>query len=284
MSDPAAPLPADRLLDFRAQSFAAEGITHLVQVSGSGPAVLVLPEMPGISPEVLRFARWVRAAGFTVWLPSLFGSDGAVPSADEAVAVFRRACASAEFRVLAAGGSSPVTAWLRALARHAHAHCGGPGVGAIGMCFTGNFALSMMLEPVMLAPVLAQPSLPLDAPAAIAIDAAELDSVAARMRREQLCALGLRFEGDRFCTAARFETYRAALGSQFCARVLPAAAARRDGLSPFFAEIVNAPHSVLTAHLIDAEGEPTRAACAEVIAFLRARLGGSDAGAVTQAV
>lgn len=277
MSDPTTPLPADPLADFSPQSFTAEGITHTVQMSGTGPAVLVLPEMPGISPEVARFARWVRDAGFTVWLPSLFGSDGAVPSAAEAVAVFRRACASAEFRVLAAGGSSPVTAWLRALARHAHARCGGPGVGAVGMCFTGNFALSMMLEPVLLAPVLAQPSLPLDEPAAIAMDATELHRVATRMRREQLCALGLRFEGDRFCTAARFEAYRAALGPQFCARVLPAATGRRHGLSPFFAEIVNTPHSVLTAHLIDAEGEPTRAACAEVIAFLRARLSGKDA-------
>ena len=69
---------------------------------------------------------------------------------------------SAEFRALGANASSPVTQWLRALARLAHGECGGPGVGAIGMCFTGNFALSMMLEPAMLARVLAQPSLPLD--------------------------------------------------------------------------------------------------------------------------
>ena len=121
-------------------------------VAGSGPAVIVMAEMPGISPQVVRFARWVRDAGFTVYMPSLFGRDGAVPTAEEGIAVFQRACVSAEFRALAGNASSPVTQWLRALARLAHAECGGRGVGAIGMCFTGNFALTMMLEPAMLAP------------------------------------------------------------------------------------------------------------------------------------
>jgi dienelactone hydrolase len=79
-------------------------------------------------------------------MPSLFGRDGAVPDAEEGAAVFRQACVSAEFRAFAANQSSPVTQWLRALARLAHRQCGGPGVGAIGMCFTGNFALTMMLE------------------------------------------------------------------------------------------------------------------------------------------
>jgi dienelactone hydrolase len=112
--------------------------------------VIVMTEMPGISPQVARFARWVRDAGFTVHLPSLFGADGAVPTAEEGEAVFRRACVSAEFRALGGGASSPVTRWLMALARAAHEACGGPGVGAIGMCFTGNFALTMMLEPAVL--------------------------------------------------------------------------------------------------------------------------------------
>ena len=84
-----------------------------------------------------------------------------MPTVEEGVAVFQRACMSAEFRALQGGSSSPVTLWLRALARQAHQESGGKGVGAIGMCFTGNFALTMMLEPSMLAPVLSQPSLPL---------------------------------------------------------------------------------------------------------------------------
>src|SRR5262249_50865923 len=143
----------DPLDDFTARDIALDGVTKKVYLAGTGPAVIVMTEMPGISPYVARFARWVRDAGFTVYMPSLFGRDGAFPTAEEAGAVFQRACMSAEFRAFAANESSPVTAWLRALARRAHQECGGRGVGAIGMCFTGNFALSMMLEESMLAPV-----------------------------------------------------------------------------------------------------------------------------------
>lgn len=156
----------DPLDDFTRREIALDGATKTVYVAGTGPAVIVMTEMPGISPHVARFARWVRDAGFTVYMPSMFGRDGAVPDAEEGKAVFQRACVSAEFRAFAGNASSPVTQWLRALARLAHAECGGPGVGAIGMCFTGNFALTMMLEPAVLAPVLSQPSLPLDNPAA----------------------------------------------------------------------------------------------------------------------
>ena len=131
----------------------------MVYVAG-GPAVIVMPEMPGISPNVARFARWVRDAGFTVDLPSLFGVDGAYPETDGGEQVVRRTCVSKEFRAFAGGGTSPIVDWLRALARRAHTECGGPGIGAIGMCFTGNFALTMTLEPAVIAPVLNQPSLP----------------------------------------------------------------------------------------------------------------------------
>jgi len=145
----------DRLEDFIRREITLNDVTKVVYVAGSGPAVIVMAEMPGISPQVARFARWVRDAGLTVYLPSLFGRDGAVADADLGAVVFRHACISAEFHAFAANQSSPqsspVTQWLRALAKLAHAECGGPGVGAIGMCFTGNFALSMMLEPAMLA-------------------------------------------------------------------------------------------------------------------------------------
>src|SRR5689334_25055787 len=119
-------------------------------------------------------------------MPSLFGRDGAVPTEEEGVAVFQRACISAEFRAMAANESSPVTQWLRALARLAHGECGGPGVGAIGMCFTGNFALTMMLEPAMLAPVLSQPSLPLNHPGGIEIPPDEPKAVRQRLEPEDL--------------------------------------------------------------------------------------------------
>lgn len=261
----------DDLADFRPGSYTLQGVTKRVFVSGTGPAVIVMTEMPGISPQVARFARWVRQAGFTVYMPSLFGRDGAVPPAQEGLAVLRRACVSAEFHALAGRGASPVTAWLRALARRAMEECSGPGVGAVGMCFTGNFALSMMLEPAMLAPVLSQPTLPMDDPAGLESSPEELATIKARLEREDLTVLAYRFEGDRHCRAERFAAYQSALGPRFIGRVLPDVAANPDP-PPFFKHIVASPHSVLTAHLIDAEGEPTLEARDEVLAFLKTRL------------
>jgi dienelactone hydrolase len=261
----------DALEDFVHREITLDGVTKVVHVAGSGPAVIVMAEMPGISPHVARFSRWVRDAGLSVYMPSLFGRDGAVPSAEEGAAVFRRACVSAEFRALAANESSPVTQWLKALARLAHQECGGPGVGAIGMCFTGNFALSMMLEPAMLAPVLSQPTLPLNDPGGIEIAPDELEAVRQRLEREDLTVLAYRFEGDRFCRARRFAAYAEALGDRFVGRVLPDSAANPD-VPPFFAQHVAGPHSVVTAHLIDEAGEPTVAARDEILSFFVQRL------------
>lgn len=262
----------DPLEDFIRREFTIDGITKRVLVSGSGPAVIVMPEMPGISPHVARFGRWVREAGFTVFMPSLFGRDGAVATAEEGAIVFQKACVSAEFRALAANASSPVTQWLRGLARLAHAECGGPGVGAIGMCFTGNFALTMMLEPAVLAPVVAQPSLPLNDPAGIEIAPEEIARVAARLEQDDLTVMAYRFKGDRFCTAQRFAAYAEALGDRFIERVLPDSAANPD-VPSFFAKHVPTPHSVVTVHLIDEAGQPTIAARDEILGFFKLRLG-----------
>lgn len=266
----------DPLEDFDAREVTIDGVTRRVHVAGSGPAVIVMTEMPGISPHVARFGRWVRDAGFTVNMPSLFGRDGVVATAEEGMQVMQRACVSAEFRAFAntkgPNQASPVTHWLRALARLAHAECAGPGVGAIGMCFTGNFALTMMLEPSMLAPVLSQPSLPFDDPAGLEIGPADLNAVRERLQCEDLSVLAYRFEGDRYCKAERFAAYAAALGNRFVARVLPDSAANKAGLSPFFEKVVSSPHSVVTAHLIDEEGQPTIAARDEILAFFKRRL------------
>jgi len=266
----------DPLEDFARREITLDGVGKRVYVAGFGPAVIVMTEMPGISPEVARFSRWVRDAGFTVYMPSLFGRDGAVPGVEEGGAIFQRACVNAEFRALAANVSSPVTQWLRALARLAHRESGGPGVGAIGMCFTGNFALTMMLEPAMLAPVLSQPALPLNESAGIEIAPEEIKAISDRLVREDLTVLAYRFEGDRFCMAARFATYAEALGDRFVGRVLPDSAANTD-VAPFFAKRVACPHSVVTAHLIDEAGQPTIAARDEILSFFAKRLGSPQA-------
>jgi dienelactone hydrolase len=263
----------DALEDFQHREVTLRGETRTVHVAGVGPAVVILAEMPGISPRVARFARWVRDAGLTAWMPHLFGKDGAVPTASEGRRVFARACISQEFGALAANQSSPVTAWLRALAAHAHAECGGLGAGAVGMCFTGGFALAMMLEPAVRAAVMAQPSLPLDDPGAIDLAPAELARVRQRLEDDDLTVLAYRFAGDPFCRAERFAAYRRGLGDRFVARVLPdhAAGPRSRHPDDFF-QLVPGPHSVLTVHLIDEAGQPTAAARDEILGFLRRQL------------
>jgi dienelactone hydrolase len=264
-------LQKDALDDFERRTFSFGLINKGLYVAGSGPAVIVMTEMPGISPQVARFARWVRDAGFTVFMPSLFGRDGAVPSVEESVAVFKRACVSAEFRALESGSAAPITVWLRALARQAHSECGGRGVGAVGMCFTGNFALSMMLEAPTLAPVVCQPTLPLEDPAGIGLPEADLRQIRKRLESEDLYVHGYRFEGDKWCSAQRFAAYAQALGPRFVANVLPDSAANPDP-PPFFKQVVASPHSVVTAHLIDEAGQPTVGARDRILEFFRQQL------------
>jgi dienelactone hydrolase len=255
----------DPLDDFDKREVTLLGKTKRVYVAGTGPAVIVMSEMPGISPYVARFARWVRDAGLTVYMPSLFGDDGVLPGNAKTMVTLARACISKEFRAFASNASSPVTQWLRALAVEAHKECGGMGVGAIGMCFTGNFALSMMLEKSVVAPVMSQPSMPMHNPSGLAIDPAELAQVKARMEADDLSVLAYRFEGDSFCRAERFAAYSEALGDRFIGKVLPDSAATPD--AP-----LKTPHSVVTWHLINEAGQPTVQARDEILAFFRARL------------
>jgi dienelactone hydrolase len=243
----------DPMDDFERLEITLLDVSRPVYRSGSGPAVIVMAEMPGIYAHFLRFARFVRDAGFTVWIPVLFGTEGGPVSMVGGVGTMLRACISREFNALRANRSS-----------HVHPVCGGRGVGAIGMCFTGNFALTMMLEPSVLAPVLSQPSLPMLDPGGLEIAPDELDAVKTRLEKEDLTVLAYRFDGDRFCRAERFAAYEAALGDRFQGRVL----ADEDALSGTPVR----PHSVVTLHLVDEAGEPTRQAVDEILSFFALRL------------
>jgi dienelactone hydrolase len=267
----------DDLSDFDRDTFTYEGRTRTIYRKGSGPAVIVIAEMPGITPKVLDFARRVAAIGCTAVLPHLFGTPGLDPdpsvrgkagAARHGVSVMLPACVSREFTTMATGRTSPVVGWLRALARAEHERCGGPGVGAVGMCFTGGYALAMATDDRLLAPVLSQPSMPMAITkrqaASIDISPEDLETVKARCEHEGLRVLGLRFKGDRFVPQARFDFLRRELGDAFVAVELDDECANPDG--------VMKPHSVLTEHLIDAPGEPTRAALDQVLDLFRDRL------------
>lgn len=238
---------------------------------GSGPAVIIIHEMPGMHPLVVRFADHVAEAGMTVFLPNLFGTPGRPPTPGYAIGqMLRGICIAREFDVWATDRSSPIVDWLRALARKVHGECGGRGVGAVGMCFTGNFALAMMTEPSVVAPVLSQPSLPLPIgskarAAAMGVSDAEVACARRRFAEENLSMIGLRFRGDGFVPDARFETYKRTFGDKFEAIELDAKDAAPAPMPP---------HSVLTLHLDDRAGTPTKHVEERVIAFFKERTAG----------
>ncbi len=256
-----------QLPGFERATFTHQERTHPVYRAGAGPAVIVIHELPGIHPGVVTFAQRLVDAGYTVYLPSLFGRPGEPLAVGATLRSVLRVCVAREFTILA-DRTSPVATWLRALAAKAHGECGGPGVGAVGMCFTGGFALAMAVEPAVLAPVVSQPALP--APlsarrrAAVGLDAADFAQVKARTRGG-LCALGLRFTDDRGCPGERFQTLRRELGEGFEGIEIDSSPGNPHG-------IPSRAHAVLTVDLVDRPGHPTRAALDRVMAFLSERL------------
>ncbi len=258
----------DPLEGFERSSFTAEGATRTVYRTGTGPAVIVISEMPGITPNVARFARTVAGIGCTAVMPHLFGEDGRPPTGGYTLSSLARVCISREFALLALDRASPITTWLRALAGDEHERCGGPGVGAVGMCLTGGFALAMMVDEVVLAPVLSQPSLPFPLGAsrrrAIGISEADTRRVVDRVAAG-VCVLGLRFSGDRTSPPERFETLRTLLGDGFVGVELDSSPGNPHGHR-------KAAHSVLTEDLDDRPGTPTREALDRVLDLFRTRL------------
>ncbi|GAA2154343.1 MULTISPECIES: dienelactone hydrolase family protein [Glycomyces] len=261
--------PASDLTGWRRAPFAAGGVSHDCYEKGSGPGVVLVPEIPGITPEVLGLADHLVDAGFTVVVPSAFGTPGRRESPGYNLGVIARLCVSAEFRAFAMNARRPFADYLRALARDLAARTPGPGVGVVGMCFTGGFALAAATDDAVLAPVLAQPSVPFPISAARRADPGlsneELDRVAARARDSGLCALGLRFSEDRLAPPDRFAALRARLGDAFEVIELDAAPGNTGGFD-------RSAHSVLTREVRARQGHQALAARERVVAFLRERL------------
>jgi dienelactone hydrolase len=244
----------DVLAGWERSQFTAAGFTRDTYRRGDGPAVIVIHEVPGITPRVARFAGEVVERGFTVVMPDLVGTPGREVTQLYGLVSLVKVCIAREFTTWALERTSPIIAWLRALARAAHAEVGGPGVGAVGMCFSGGFALGMMVDDIMLAPVLSQPSLPLPFGRAerkgdLNLDPDDMATVVARAQ-DGCPVLGLRFLGD-MAVGTRFDTLRERLGDAFVAVELPSTN-RRD-------------HSVLTEQRDDGAVE-------RVLAFLEERL------------
>lgn len=234
-------------------SFTAATMTRDTYRRGEGPVVVVVHEIPGITPAVERFANEVVDRGFTVVMPDLVGTPGRGVSGGYLAKSMLKVCISREFTNMATGRTSPIIAWLRALARSLHAEVGGKGVGAVGMCFSGGFALGMMVDDIMVAPVLSQPSLPFAVGRGRSADlglSPDDEAVVAQRAADGCQVLGLRFTGDRL-VGDRFGSLRRLLGDAFVAVELPSAA--------------GSDHSVLTEQRDEESVQ-------RVLAFLREKL------------
>src|SRR3954451_14552879 len=116
----------DDLTDFTREPFTADGKTKDIYRLGSGPAVIVISEIPGITPKDAGFARKVAAGGCTAVMPHLFGEPGREISTGYTLQTLTRLCTSSEFVKLATKRSGKVTTWLGGPPRPEHERCGGP--------------------------------------------------------------------------------------------------------------------------------------------------------------
>ncbi|MEQ1919110.1 MAG: dienelactone hydrolase family protein [Elusimicrobiota bacterium] len=230
--------------------FTAGGVLKPVYRAGSGPGVVLIHELPGMVPECVELGRKIAAEGYTVYMPLLFGE----PMKNYGAKPLLWPCVWKEFSVLSTHGKSPAADWLRALSRQAFADRGGKGVAAIGMCFTGRFALSLMMDKELIAPVVCQPGTSYS-DSALGIPEAEWDNAVKRSKDENIPVLGMRFEGDSLCKAARFETLREGFGERFREVVVP-----------------GKKHSVLTLHFKDMSPSDQCRVWGELCSFLKERL------------
>jgi dienelactone hydrolase len=261
--------PEADLTGWTAAPFTAAGYTHDVYRKGEGPGVVLIPEMPGLTPNVLALGNHLVDNGFTVASPSLYGTPGAAALRPGAVPVMLRGCVAKEFAAFATNADRPVAQYLRALARDLNEKTPGKGVGVIGECWSGGFALAAAVDDSVIAPVLSQPSLPIGLTAKHRRDPGlseeELKVVERRAADEGLCALGLRFSEDRLSPSERFKTLKARLGDAF--EVIEISSKKGNGHD--FGKMA---HSVLTLEVREQHGHPAYEARKRVVEFLTERL------------
>lgn len=262
---------AEELEGFVQFDWTYEGKTRPVYQKGepSHPPVVLMHELPGMVPTTVQLARDLVDEGFCVWMPLLFGVPNAAPW--KMVPYTLQICLSREFSLFAKDRSSPILSWLKSLCREAQRRCHNQQVGVIGMCLTGNFALTLMVDDSVLAPVLSQPSLPVgltaEAHEALATPEEVLQAAQERAERENIPVMGLRFTCDPLCRKARFDALSRRFGSRFRRIELDSSRGNPHG-NPLDG------HSVLSIHRVRREGHQTQDAFRQVVAFLHEQLDG----------
>lgn len=247
------------------------------------PPVLLLHEMPGLSPEVLELARSISDQGYTVYVPLLMGKPD--ENTDSDALFFRRANSIRfsdplwESRFQPAAGGHPATRQAGVvelaklataiLARHSHHR-----MGVIGNSFSGHLAMALAarMEEVA-APVTSQPAYPFSLVTTSDVGLTG-DEIAALRKRVAggYQILGFRYEYDHICPRERFIQLRKYFGTHgFLDRTLMGDRYQRtDGLP-------HGAHSVLALcyqpWTDPRKAEPvTHYAFRQLLAFLDAKL------------
>ncbi len=227
---------------------------HDLYEKGDGPVIVILQELPGIEKETIRFADKMEAAGFRVVLPHLFGQLGKFALAQNVARFF---CVRREINIFARNQSSPIVDWLKALCRDTQLRNNVSGVGVIGMCLTGNFAISLMADESVVASVAAQPSLPVFAQQALHMSSEEIEATKRKLDTHGPMH-AYRFAGDKLCKAEKFAAIDKAFNSD------------RERIT--LTQVPGNQHAMLTAHFIEGENSPTQKALDEIIGYFRERL------------
>lgn len=232
-----------------------EPLAHDVYTRGEGPIILLIQELPGIGPQMLTLADKIVAAGFTVVMPHIFGPLGKLSFAGNIARLF---CMRREFSLFSRNKASPVVNWLKALCGQVKQQYDVPGIGVIGMCLSGNFAISLMADDNVLAAVASQPSLPLFGNSSLHMSPQDVDQIKSRLDTHGPM-LAYRFKGDMLCTGSKFK----AIGKAF-----------NDNKERIKLRTLKGnKHAILTVHFIDEEGSPTVEALNELIGYFRGKLG-----------
>ena len=251
---PATSIDKFSLSTFTANSSEGYQLRHDIYQLGSGAAVVIIQELPGIGQETLDLAQRFVDQGFSVYLPHLFGPIGKISLAGNVARVF---CMRKEFHLFEANKTSPIVDWLKALCRKIKTDSGTKGVGVIGMCLSGNFAISLMADDSVLAAVASQPSMPIAKQSALHMSDGDISQIKQGIDASE-AMYAYRFDQDPICKAAKFE----ALDTAF----------NQDESRIHLKTLPGKGHSVLTLDFVDEKNHPTRQALDEILAYFSKQL------------
>ena len=255
MTAPATQIDEYQKSRFEAQVSDGHAVTHDIYRRGSGAPIILLQELPGIGQETLSLADELVNAGFEVVMPHLFGPLGKTSIGGNLVRVM---CLRKEFHLMSSHRSSPIADWIRLLCREVRDQRSVQGVGIIGMCLTGNFAIQLIGDDSVLAAVASQPAMPFFTQGALHMSADDI-----KQSRNALDVKGpmrvLRFDGDPLCTAEKSKCVHRTFNNDDATRIQEIT-------------IPGKGHSVLTLDFVDEAGHPTREALDNVLEYFGSHL------------